>query len=161
MDYLEQLSQIKLKTVRLLESNFSTCDRIDRYAIDPDVTSIQTRRWTEVVVLDDDEPGADRELTVVAQFGIRLIKNEDELSADPYCFYTLEAKYAVAFEVIEPERAFEGEFLKKFADRAPVNIVWPFWREHIFSTLREASLPTPEVSLMPAARQADTTVPEI
>ncbi len=152
MMYLDQLHQFKLKTVRLVDSKFGTAEEVERQSIERQKTYIQTRRWVDLV--SDDQPG----LTALVSLGIRLIKAEDSESEDPYTYYSLEAKYAVEFELEKEARDdFDKSFLDKFVDATPINIVWPFWRENIFSTLRSASLPTPEVPLMPAVFQSDTT----
>lgn len=155
MSYLDELQHLKLKSVRLVESNFETSPRVDLEKFSADSSNIQTRRWVEY---DRDAP----EITTVVWLGIRLIKSEEVTSEDPFAFYTLESKYALHFELSdhledEEKENFYERFFSKFFHTGPINIVWPFWREHIFSTLRSASLPMPEIALMPAVFKAETT----
>lgn len=66
----------------------------------------------------------------------------DDESEKEIVLYALEATFAVDYEILEqmPE-----EHVSSFANFNSVHNVWPFWRQHVYDTLKRASLPVPEV----------------
>jgi len=68
-------------------------------------------------------------------------ENDD---APEVALYTLEATYAVDYIVISaPER----EDLNRFIEFNCPHNAWPFWRQHVYDTLKRASLPVPAIPL--------------
>lgn len=74
----------------------------------------------------------------------RADRNDDENDSDveEIVLYALEATFSVDYEILEtmPE-----EQVSSFANFNSVHNVWPFWRQHVYETLKKASLPVPEV----------------
>lgn len=56
--------------------------------------------------------------------------------------YEIVATFAVSYKVVKPP---PEEELQQFFQFNCIHNVWPFWRQHVFSTLKSASLPLIEV----------------
>ncbi|MBH1826293.1 hypothetical protein I5W35_03965 [Stenotrophomonas maltophilia] len=91
-------------------------------------------------------------LRVLVNLGVRSVLQADPHSvaehedddAHEEVIFTLEATFAVEYFVLDNPS--KEDFLG-FVDFNCVHNVWPFWREHVLSTLRQASLPIPAVPL--------------
>lgn len=59
--------------------------------------------------------------------------------------FSIEASFATEFVVLE---RMEEEALHRFFELNCVHTVWPFWRQHVFETLKRAGLPVPSIPLM-------------
>ncbi|MCO6413347.1 MAG: hypothetical protein J5I92_11420 [Thiogranum sp.] len=78
--------------------------------------------------------------------GIRAVKEGDDDEDDEVeIYFTLEATYRVDYNQKKPLSAEEADEFSKFNS---VHNVWPFWRQHVFETLRSADLPKLQVPLM-------------
>jgi hypothetical protein len=128
--------------------------------------SVQTRHDVEPRLLNvvmEGEEDAKALLRVLVSFGIRAVhaagagdrdaedaqdNAEGAQERKEQVLYTLEACFAVDYEVLQaPE---ESDFFK-FLERNCVHQAWPFWRAHVYDTLKRASLPVPVVPLMSGA----------
>ncbi|WP_394001382.1 hypothetical protein ACF3M1_13260 [Luteimonas sp. WGS1318] len=103
-----------------------------------------------------DDSGKEIEiLKIFVTLGIRcvvprsaVVATEQVVEASPdeedetIVLYALESTFAVDYEVLQtmPE-----EQVSAFAQFNSVHNVWPFWRHHVYDTLKRASLPVPEV----------------
>lgn len=93
-------------------------------------------------------------LKVFVSLGIRCIaarKSTAEDGAKPehsgddeeeVVLYALESTFSVDYEILEP---MPEEYVSSFANFNSVHNVWPFWRQHVYDTLKRASLPVPDV----------------
>jgi len=76
--------------------------------------------------------------------GLRAVKEiEGDEEVDVY--FSIEAVYRVDYLQKEKLTDKEGEEFSQFNS---VHNVWPFWRQHVFETLRSAELPRLNVPLM-------------
>jgi hypothetical protein len=85
-------------------------------------------------------------LRVLVELGVRSVyKGTAEEPADEV-LYTLEATYSAEYIV---HRVPSKDDLSSFIEFNCVHNVWPFWRQHVFETLRQANLPAPVVPFFP------------
>lgn len=81
-------------------------------------------------------------LRTLVTFGLRSVCKDGD--GEEAVIYTVEAVFAVEYVVLEPPSA---DQLKQFVDFNCVHNAWPFWRQHVYDTLKRASLPVPAVPL--------------
>lgn len=149
----------RLGNVRLVSSSFSTMPRIESEHIGDD-DEIQTRRWNEAEIREGEFPDGTRKagLFVTVNLGIRRLRPhapEGSVEAAPdVTLYCVEASFRADFEVVEA--SYGDEDLDRFSDANACHIVWPFWREHVFRTLRDAALPMVDVPLLAPLVDAST-----
>jgi len=77
--------------------------------------------------------------------GLRAVKELEDNDEDVDIYFSLEAVYRVDYLLKEKLSDEEAE---EFAQFNSVHNVWPFWRQHVFETLRSAELPRLNVPLM-------------
>ena len=140
----------RLGNVRLMSSSFATLERIDLEPVSDDDV-IQTRRWNEAELFEGETPGGEKKtgLFVTVNLGLRRVRAHDaqaQENAQETVLYCIEAAFLVDFEVID--KAYSEDDVQHFSDANACHIVWPFWREHVFRTLRDAVLPATEVPLL-------------
>lgn len=82
-------------------------------------------------------------LRVLVTLGLRTVtKPEDETPET--VLNSLEATFAVEYLVLKQPSEDE---LKEFVEFNCLHNAWPFWRQHVYDTLKRASLPVPLVPL--------------
>ncbi len=104
----------------------------------------QTFRIVEPEILEVEVEGEKQKQTMLralVRLGVRMVPTEKE-NSDP--IFTLETTFCADYFVLTPptEDAFQ-----EFVDFNCIHNVWPFWRQHVFDTLKTASLPVPSVPL--------------
>jgi hypothetical protein len=110
--------------------------------------STQTFRSVEPELLEVEVEGeSDKKmmLRALVKLGVRMVPNEQEAEGDgPDPIFTLEATFCADYFILSqpPEDVFV-----KFIEFNCIHNVWPFWRQHVFDTLKRASLPVPSVPL--------------
>lgn len=162
----------RLSTIRLDRATFSTNDDIEALQITDDSSVVETRRW--VTHAFDMTKSNEERLKAIVNCGLRLTKPlglqaelpeiaansgavgelehaEDGEPPSPLVYYTIEAAFAVDFVVVCKD--YTDQDLAHFVAANAAHVAWPFWREHVFSTLRAASLPPAEVPLMPPVKK--------
>ncbi len=77
--------------------------------------------------------------------GLRAVKEIEDNNEDVDIYFSLEAVYRVDYLLKDKLSDEEAE---EFAQFNSVHNVWPFWRQHVFETLRSAELPRLNVPLM-------------
>lgn len=159
----------RLHTVKLAYANFCIANDSEAVSLDDGRTTVQARRWVVPSLkqekVDDDDEAV---LRVLVHLGLRkvTIQSRESVGAedgsngsrkqtsnskdDVLVHYEIEAHFAVEF-VINNTPDTQEDF-ERFIEVNAVHIAWPFWREHVFSTLRAASLPLAEVPLLAPAR---------
>lgn len=115
--------------------------------------AVQTRHHVEPRLMHavmEGEEEAKALLRVLVTLGLRSVFTSDEEASDgkDQVLYTLEACFAVDYEVKETPA--EEDFFK-FLERNCLHQAWPFWRQHVYDTLKRASLPVPVIPLMSGA----------
>lgn len=100
--------------------------------VEPQVTEVEVQGEEETQVM----------LRALVRLGIRCLHKEDEEGAEP--IFTLEATFCADYFILSTP---SEETFKKFVDFNCIHNVWPFWRQHVFDTLKRASLPVPSVPL--------------
>jgi preprotein translocase subunit SecB len=110
-------------------------------------TTVQSRQGVQVDMLEaegEDHESADL-LRAMVTFGLRVVVAEkDKEEATP--LHTIEATFAVEYVVL---KEFTEEQFKDFCAFNCVHNVWPFWRQHVYDTLKKASLPMVSVPFYP------------
>lgn len=117
-------------------------------AIHGEKMHVQSRRAFEPELVDATaQDGQTIELfRVKVTLGIRAIyAGEDD---EP--LHSLEATFAVEYEILS---ALPHDKMSEFIEFNSAHNVWPFWREHVFSTLRSASLPVLNVPFFPGEKK--------
>lgn len=90
-------------------------------------------------------------LRVLVELGVRSVyKGTPEEPVDEV-MYTLEATYSAEYIVHQVPSKAE---LSSFIEFNCVHNVWPFWRQHVLETLRQATLPAPVVPFFPGRAQS-------
>lgn len=109
-----------------------------------DKCATQTFRAVEPEILEVEVEGEEQKqimLRALVRLGVRMVPAEQE---DPDPIYTLEATFCADYFVLTPP---SEETFQEFVDFNCIHNVWPFWRQHVFDTLKRASLPVPSVPL--------------
>lgn len=163
---LDPIESFKVSNVRLSASQLQTAERIESIEITKKTSLVQARRWvTHYFSTYELEGNSGEFLLAQVHLGLRVVartaQDDGEGSShDLQVLCAIEATITVEFEVLK--REFDEAELQDFLDRNAVHIAWPFWREHVFSTLRAASLPMVEVPLLAGvAKQRKTPSKEI
>lgn len=113
--------------------------------------SVQTFRRVKHTMLTGEAEGADEAvvlLRALVSLGVRSVYKADDAS-DEEILYTLEATFGVEYFVIKSPP--EEQFIE-FINFNCVHNAWSFWRQHVFDTLKRASLPVPVVPFFPGRR---------
>lgn len=84
-------------------------------------------------------------LRVYVDLGIRSVCREADVEE---ALYTLDAVFAVDYYVLATPTK---EQFDAFVSFNSVHNVWQFWRQHVYDTLKRASLPVPAVPLFSGA----------
>lgn len=111
-------------------------------------TIIQSMKSTkpEIISADTaDQLGGESHdlLRAFVKLGVRSVFRDGDDAADAV-LYTLEATYAVDYLILKVP---ESEDFTRFVDMNCLHNAWPFWRQHVYDTLKRASLPVPVVPL--------------
>lgn len=112
-----------------------------------DRTTIQSRQDIQAEILEaegDNHARADL-LRVMVTLGIRVVFAGEE-GEEPAPLHTIEATFAVEYIILNE---FTEKQLKNFCDFNCIHNVWPFWRQHVYDTLKKASLPVVAVPFYP------------
>lgn len=98
---------------------------------------------------DDAKDGRFNLFRVYVQLGVRAVgdnaKRPTGRMKSKKIYFTIEAKFRVDYLVKVKLTKAEAEEFSKFN---AIHNVWPFWREHVLRTLREAELPLLNIPLM-------------
>jgi hypothetical protein len=150
MDF-DPTKSFRLNNIRLASANFTTVENVAEMVIDQEDHTIQTRRWVFHSFVDRvTDSGSINLLQVSVNLGLRLVESLDSSSEtseeDEKIVYTIEVALITEFELMDT--SFSEEDVEQFAERNAVHVAWPFWRQHVFSTLQSASLPVLQIPLM-------------
>jgi|GEM_PF-4220866 len=98
--------------------------------------SVQSREEFEAEILDAEADSGEKAslFRVKVTQGLRAMLVLEE--AEP--LHTVEATFAVEYQIVHP---LPDDKMPDFIQFNCAHNVWPFWREHVFATLRAASLP--------------------
>lgn len=107
----------------------------------------------------ESQTAADKKLNVFRVYvdlGIRATKEDDAGESKKgtdaeTVYYGVEATFRVDYLQKDKLSAREAE---EFSNFNAVHNVWPFWREHVLTSLRNADLPLLKVALMRGAKVA-------
>ncbi|MBB3799030.1 hypothetical protein FHY17_003306 [Xanthomonas arboricola] len=89
-------------------------------------------------------------LRVLVDLGVRTVFKGGDDSPGEEIIFQLEAVFAAEYFVTDPPSA---EDFKAFVEFNCVHNVWPFWRQHVYDTLKRASLPVPTIPLYAGRNQ--------
>lgn len=97
----------------------------------------------EAEVKDDDEKKL--MLRALVKLGVRMVhKTDAESEEEAKSIYTLETTFLADYFILDTP---SEKIFQHFVDFNCIHNVWPFWRQHVFETLKSASLPVPSVPL--------------
>lgn len=153
---------LSLQDIALWDSTFK---RVVEYqdGLHSKLLTAQSKRGVTVEMLDvEDASGRKSEvLRVLVHLGVRATfsdsakhpeaqagtdeDSEASFSILHYVEATFSASYLVKQELTQRQ-------ISEFATFNAVHNVWPFWREHVYSTLKNASLPLIEVPFFAGSR---------
>ncbi|MEA9657856.1 hypothetical protein [Xanthomonas campestris] len=102
------------------------------------------------VSVDDDEEDHYL-LRVLVKFGIRSVYQQDE-SSEIEVLYSVEATFGLEYFVIKPPTK---DMFSQFVQYNCVHNAWPFWRQHVYETLRSASLPILPIPFFPGKKPVE------
>lgn len=108
--------------------------------------SVLSRRQVRVDLLEaSDHSGHSADLLrALVTIGIRAMHvspdaiDEVDPDDDDRAVYELEATFAATYLVLDMP---SDDDVSEFANWNSVHNVWPFWRQHVYDTLKKASLP--------------------
>jgi len=163
----EATKHFALTNVRLKSCSLFTSADLDSIKLETEKAHIQSRKWVEFGFVTDEGLVPHERLKTMIHLGIRLVRDAaggDDASVDssvsaeqPDVLYHVEASFAVDFLV--RDKSCTEEELALFVRANATHIAWPFWREHVFSVLRAASLPPLEVPLMAQVKDPPKIAP--
>lgn len=134
---------LKLENIYLWESKLERHTEFQA-GLHSDHIRVQSRRGFEAEILDakaqDDEKA--ELFRVKVTFGLRAVADQEY--DEP--LHSIEATFAVEYRIM---RELPHDQMPKFIEFNCAHNVWPFWREHVFSTMRAASLPVFNVPFFP------------
>ena len=147
-------SKLNLLDITLAGSGFFEDQNLDRFSL-PSQETTEQQSGFQVNVAEVTYKGEDNSdisiFRVLVDLGARLVKKADnqdkeEKASNPHVFYEVKAGFRVDFLLVG--EALTEDEKKEFSEFNAVHNVWPFWRQHVFSTLNMAKLPPLEVPLM-------------
>ena len=117
--------------------------------------TVQSRRGFDAEILDAEAADGEKAdlFRVKVELGLRAIlvmEGEEPL-------HTIEATFAVEYRITNP---LQHDKMPEFIEFNCAHNVWPFWREHVFSTLRSASLPRLNVPFFPGKAKKKASRPK-
>ena len=140
-------NKLELLNIVLHETSLERSGDIDPLAYPPDITQqgMLSVKAEEVSYESKDE--AINIFRTYVNFGLRAVheKDSDDKDDNVEIYFTLEATYRIDYNQIEPLSDEEADEFSKFNS---VHNAWPFWRQHVFETVRSADLPRLQVPLM-------------
>jgi hypothetical protein len=90
------------------------------------------------------DKGEDEDLLrVLVTLGLRTVTKEEK-DVPEKVLHALEATFAVEYFVNKQP---DEENFRQFVEFNCLHNAWPFWRQHVYDTLKRASLPVPAVPL--------------
>lgn len=152
---LDPIKCFRLKNIRLISSNFSTVEDVGEKLIEEAECTVQTRRWVQPGFVTRETSGEQMSLLLVTvNLGLRLVDAHASANEEATPIYTLEASFVTEFEVLSTE--FDNSSLDEFSTKNAAHVVWPYWRQHVASTLHAASLPALQIPLMAGIKSQDS-----
>lgn len=112
-----------------------------------DVSAIQ--------LIFDDDGEEQKLLRVFVKLGVRAVPKEEEHEknqssknaeneGNTASFFTVEATYRAEYQI---KKELSDDEIAEFTQYNAVHNVWPFWRMLVFTTLKQANLPTLNIPL--------------
>ena len=135
--------KLRLLTIVLHESTFTRNAEFDpvEYPSKISQQSLVTIK-SEMVTVENEGIATDM-LRAYVKFGVRAVSPK-ESDDGPDVFYTIEATYRVDYTIMKKISKKEGA---EFSNYNIVHNAWPFWRQHVFQTVREGDLVPLEIGL--------------
>lgn len=107
-------------------------------------TVVQTMRSTTAETITAVFEGAEEPMDMLRTYvnlGVRSVFKGDQEQQEEVLF-ALEATFAVEYAILKMP---SEEELQSFVEFNCTHNVWPFWRQHVYDTLKRASLPVPVI----------------
>lgn len=142
---MDATQHFSMRSIKLWKSQFTRDESLDFVRLSTDDHTVQSFRGVRAHVYQR-ENGSEKEqvLRCLVSLGVRLVSPVESDQSEKV-LYSVEATFAADFDI--KDASFSQEFFEDFAQFNSIHSVWPFWREHVFSTLRQASLPLLEIPL--------------
>lgn len=148
--------KIKLKNIVLNNSKLLRNDNIDPLMYPKKMQQQNMYSvYAEEITYESDDGSLDI-FRVYVNFGARAVELNDDMDSeidDPKILYNIEASYRLDYELLQSLSKEEANEFSKFNS---VHNAWPFWREHVYTTLRSADLPMLNIPLMKGKNFPDT-----
>ena len=140
---------LKIEEIYLWDSKF---ERHADYqpAVHDGKVHVQSKRGFEAEVLKAEaaDGETDELFRVKVSLGIRAVTSGDE--EEP--LHSVEATFAVEYRITAPLPDAE---MPDFIMFNSAHNVWPFWREHVYTTLQSASLPVLHIPFFSGSKKKD------
>lgn len=131
---------LKLYDITLFESRFERGDISDAEGMGTVQTKRNVRYTKTTSTIEGDKALS---LEILVSLGIRVVDKGASLE-NPKFLFMIEADYMVEYRIISE---IADEAAKAFASFNGVHNVWPFWRQHVFTTIQQGRLPHIEIPL--------------
>lgn len=137
-------SRLKIQDISLWETH------LKRHVEYPQIEDASQLRYQTMRGVRIDQFGAGSEdgsemdlLKMLVSLGIRCVgEGVPDADGNTGVIFTLEAVFAADYLVLD---ALDESEVAEFARFNAIHNVWPFWRQHVYDTLKRASLPVPEI----------------
>jgi hypothetical protein len=157
----EAVNALELLTIKLHENSLTRQDFFDSQSASDMDCRIESMSHIKSYLFDVVTEAQEEEkvFRILATFGLRGLRgrddsdgtkkpneNDSQVPPSESEMFCIEATFRAEYRV---RKSASKEALKEFGQfNAPHNI-WPFWREHVYSTIAKADLPEVQIGLFP------------
>ena len=134
-------NNLKLRNILLFESNFK---RFAELSLQDPLGLLNKLSISFEIGEAAVEDQLIRVFRVYVDLGVRIVKQPSQEGQEPDPVFQIEATFQVDYELTGDV---EENALKEFAEYNAVHNAWPFWRQFVFSTAKQADLPCPDIPL--------------
>ena len=144
--------KLSLLDIILHKSNFSQSEDFEPLVFSGGFSQQSLIDYSAVELAFNGESDHQKILRVFVELGVRAIPKKEESEEETNSetnknlepLFTVEATYRAEYIII---KELSNEEVKEFTQYNAVHNIWPFWRMHVFSTLKQANLPTLNIPL--------------
>jgi Preprotein translocase subunit SecB len=116
-------------------------------------TQARRRVKGELLKIVGDDGEEKQQLRALVELGVRMVVNDrdrdDPRTDDADVLFLIEATFAVSYTIVGA--APPAQEMEHFLRFNCVHNAWPFWRQHVYDTLKRASLPVISIPLFSGA----------
>lgn len=141
------VTKLSLLDIYLWDSDFERGTYVDArdYPAAPEQQSRLSVETQELTISFHESNSTLDVLRVLVTLGIRAVPEDLEEPTEHDALFKIEATFAAEYLISD---TLSEEEIGEFSTHNAVHNVWPFWRNHVFSTVNNASLPKMNVPLL-------------